>query len=688
MALSPESVTVAKKESHKFIFKTIIQFLTDTGGFTVMKRDHRNIPVICGLILSVALAACSGTPPSAEPRIATTDRSDYTCVDGCSKPEWVDTIPADANGQHFFVGLSGYHATEQTAREEALINARKEYAAYTGVEVTSLDEVVRASFGLASEVVDATVSGRSHEKQSTDASVSRFKGQKYHPLRFNVSRYGQAVGSAFQYCVLATVPVDEIERVRQWKKEKDALTSISQSQQREEFQIALQHFAQTLKEGDAVRALGHWRSASELADNDTDKSIVQAALHRWGQALTIDVGRFGTICVAANGKSCILPVWLYCQGKPVAQLHLRLRNAQGDTIARTVTATNGRGEFLIPHDLSGTLWVELDPEAGLPLVVSQVNLVQADDFSTLLQSAAMNLFGGPQGEPLPVSSVSLGPITCQRGPAAGEFALAINGELRQILTSIPGLKLRDPQPRSAVAISQAVTRGIALSGKPTLSAGSPAIQAGLDDAEAALDIDYLLQGSNVVLSLSLVRAYNDEVLRTAQVTIPVTHLPLGISPRPDVSVALAAPVAGSLRLDITSHLGAGQVYREGEIIRYFFSSDRDCYLLLLYQDAGGQLIQIFPNAQSRENKVRSGAFIEFPRQSDPFEFVVTPPFGTERVYAFAATRPFATLPGEDLGGLRLLNDPIEKIQAKFRDFGRTAGVDYGEATTTTVTVRK
>lgn len=643
---------------------------------------------ICGLILSMALAACTSTSPSSEPRIATTDRPDYTCIDGCAKPEWVDSIPADANGNHSFVGLSGYHASEQSAREEALINARKEYAAYTGVEVTSLDEVVRASFGLASEVVDATVSGRSHEKQTTDASVSRFKGQKYHPLRFNVSRYGQAAGSAFQYCVLATVPVDEIERVRQWKKEKDAFANAAKVEQRQAFQLSLQRFSQALATGEAVSALSHWRSASDLAANDAETAMVKAALQRWGEAITIDVGRFGTLCVAGHGKSCTLPVWLRCQGKAVAQLPLRLRNPQGEIVARAVTAANGRGDLLIPPNFSGSFWVELDPAAGFPPVMAQVNLLQADDFSSLLQSAVMNLFAGPQGDSLPVASVTLGPVTCQRGPAAGEFALAINGELRQILTSIPGLKLHDPQPRSADAVSQAVTRGIALSGKPTLSAGSPAIQAGLDDAEAALEIDYLLQGRDVVISLSLIRAYNDEVIRTAQVTIPADHLPMGLSPRPTVAGSIVASAVGTIRLDITSHLGAGQIYREGEIIRYFFSSNRDCYLLLLYHDAGGQLLQIFPNAQSRDSRVRSGAFIEFPRKSDPFDFVVKAPFGAERIYAFAASRPFSTLPGQDAEGLRLLNDPLEHVQRTLRDFSRTPGVDYGEAATTIVTVRK
>lgn len=208
--------------------------MTDTKGFNLLRSQRRTIPALCALILSLALAACTGTPPAIGPRIAATDRPDYTCNDGCNKPEWVDTIPEDVGGSHFFVGLSGYHATEQLAREEALNNARKEYAAYTGVEVSSLDEVVRASFGLASEVIDATVSGRSYDKQSTDASVSRFKARQYHQLRYNVSRYGQSTGSAFQYYVLATVPVDEIERVRQWKQDREGRANTLKDEQRKD----------------------------------------------------------------------------------------------------------------------------------------------------------------------------------------------------------------------------------------------------------------------------------------------------------------------------------------------------------------------------------------------------------------------------------------------------------------------
>lgn len=639
------------------------------------------VPLLC-----LTLSACvANAPPVVEPRIAVSDRPEYVCLDGCNKPAWVDSIPDDANGNHYFVGLTGYHATEKEARDEALANARKDYATYTGVEVQSLDEVVRASFGQASQVIDATVSGRSHEKQTTDANVSRFKGQKYHSLRLEERRHGKLVGYAYQAYALATVPVDEIERVRQWKREKEEYAAATQSERRAGMRQALQRFDIALADGNALTALNYWRSAEELA-NAGETAELKSALQRWGQAIVIDVGRFSTLCVVGPaGKGCPLPVWVRCQGKTVAQLAIRLRNGAGEVVARAVTAVDGRAELLVPPAAKGALRVELDPDVGLPPVAAQINVLRADDYGEHLQAAVMALFGGPQGEALSVASVTLGPVSYQNGPGTGEFARSLKGELRQALTAIPGLSLRDPQPRTVATVTSAVTRGISLSGNKRLSAGTSTVQAALDGADAALDVDYRLQGQDVVLTLSLVRAFSDEVLRTANVTLPAAILPPGIPLLPSLAQPAIAGSSGAIRLDVAPHLGDGQVYAEGEMIRYFLSADRDCQLLLIYQDAAGQLIQIFPNEMNRNAAFRSGSFVEFPRKNDPFEFAVTPPFGIERVYAFSTMRPFPQLPGEERGGLRFLKGPLNTIIRTLRDFGHGQGLEYGESVTTIVT---
>lgn len=652
-------------------------------------------------ILLLSLTGCANPGLEMSPRIAATDQPDYRCLAGCDKPVWVDSIPEDANGSHYFVGLSGYHATEQAAREEALVNARREYAAYTGVDVSEIDELVRASFGKASEVVDATVSGRSYGKQQTDANVSRFKAQKYHPVRHAVSRYSKPAGSAFQCYVLAAVPVDEIERVRQWRKEKENAVGASQQERLEQLRQSLQRFDVALANCEALSALAQLSSTWELAGDESSvvRAGIKSGLVRWSQALSIDVGRFSTLCVVGDDAGCPLPVWVWCNGKPVSQLPLRVRDDRGEVVAHTVTAVDGRGEFIVPPSAKGGLRVELDPDAGLlaplsavtediPVLAVNINLMLVDDFSDCIRAAVMKLFAGPQGVPLSVSSVTLGPVTYQFGPPAGEFALSVKNELRQALTAIPALSIRDPRPRTAEAITQAVTRGIALSGKPNLSAGDSTIQAALDAADAALDIDYRLQGTDVVLALSLVRAYSDEVLRTANVTIPAALLPVGVTPWPSAGASPLSATRGAIHLDIASQLGAGQVYREGEKIRYFLSADRDCHLLLIYQDAAGSLIQIFPNSQTRDSYFRSGSFVEFPRDSDAFEFYVTAPFGPERVYAFAATRPLPVLPGSEQGELRFLNGSLEQIIQTLRDHGRTTGVDYGEAVSTVVTAAR
>ncbi|MCG8529175.1 MAG: SIMPL domain-containing protein, partial [Desulfovibrionales bacterium] len=74
-----------------------------------------------------------------------------------NRPQWIDTLPDDANGVHFMVGLSNAHPSEKEAREDAMRHAREQYAKYTGVDVSQVDAVFKALHGLESGVKDAMV---------------------------------------------------------------------------------------------------------------------------------------------------------------------------------------------------------------------------------------------------------------------------------------------------------------------------------------------------------------------------------------------------------------------------------------------------------------------------------------------------------------------------------------------------
>jgi hypothetical protein len=143
-----------------------------------------------------------------------------------------------------------------------------------------------------------------------------------------------------------------------------------------------------------------------------------------------------------------------------------------------------------------------------------------------------------------------------------------------------------------------------------------------------------------------------------------------------------------INLAITSHLGDNQTYIESDTIYYFVSTDQGCYLLLIYQDAEGNLVQIIPNRYLGKSYVQAGDFIMVPKTGAPFSFKVSAPFGEESIYAFASSKPFPELQGEPLSnGFRLLeNRSISELKNKLRDLNKPTHVFYGEAQTSITTI--
>jgi hypothetical protein len=96
--------------------------------------------------------------------------------------------------------------------------------------------------------------------------------------------------------------------------------------------------------------------------------------------------------------------------------------------------------------------------------------------------------------------------------------------------------------------------------------------------------------------------------------------------------------AQPFNLSVTTHLGDKQTFREGDLVSFYVSLDKDAYLTILYQDAGGQLSVLLPNTLHPENFFRAGLFIPIPNEQNPFQFRITPPFGKETLWVFASDK--------------------------------------------------
>jgi len=125
-----------------------------------------------------------------------------------------------------------------------------------------------------------------------------------------------------------------------------------------------------------------------------------------------------------------------------------------------------------------------------------------------------------------------------------------------------------------------------------------------------------------------------------------------------------------IHVTITTHLGDEQHFREGDEISLLLSLDHDAYILLVYQDAGGNLVKLFPVRKNDNGRVPAGDFMPFPRRTDGLRLVVAPPFGEEQVWAFAAAEAFPAWPLRDTSDIKTLRTRLQH-----------AGVHYSETYT-------
>ena len=110
-------------------------------------------------------------------------------------------------------------------------------------------------------------------------------------------------------------------------------------------------------------------------------------------------------------------------------------------------------------------------------------------------------------------------------------------------------------------------------------------------------------------------------------------------------------------------------FQEGDTLRVTVAASKDCYLRLIYSEADGRNVIIFPNYQNRDDRVKGGI-----RYSIPTMFQVTPPFGKETLHAFVSSEKFSPSEGVDRGdGMLTLKGSLEEAVKKLR-----AGSIFGE----------
>ena len=84
-------------------------------------------------------------------------------------------------------------------------------------------------------------------------------------------------------------------------------------------------------------------------------------------------------------------------------------------------------------------------------------------------------------------------------------------------------------------------------------------------------------------------------------------------------------------------------YTQGERLRVKFRSEKDAYVYLLYHQADGQTVIIFPNRGQADHHVTAKTDVAFPAAGDGFRFRIAPPFGEEALQVIASLEKIEAL---------------------------------------------
>ncbi len=139
----------------------------------------------------------------------------------------------------------------------------------------------------------------------------------------------------------------------------------------------------------------------------------------------------------------------------------------------------------------------------------------------------------------------------------------------------------------------------------------------------------------------------------------------------------AADRLSPIGVEITTHLGDQQTFRENDLVSFLLTLEYDAYVTAIYVDAENRLVQLIPNKNQPDNFFEASLFIPIPSQDAGYTFRVQPPFGTETLWVFASDSVTTKLDGKQLdNGLVLLAGGIDGIRNKIKS---TSKKQFGEA---------
>ena len=125
--------------------------------------------------------------------------------------------------------------------------------------------------------------------------------------------------------------------------------------------------------------------------------------------------------------------------------------------------------------------------------------------------------------------------------------------------------------------------------------------------------------------------------------------------------------ASDFTLEVTTHLGDRQHFRAGEQISFLASTNKNAYLLMVYHDAAGHLIQILPNRVKINSQYPAGDYFSIPDNNDVYVFEIQAPYGQETLYTYAFSTPVSEPAGKALAnGFKVLDGDWRDVSRRLK----------------------
>lgn len=175
---------------------------------------------------------------------------------------------------------------------------------------------------------------------------------------------------------------------------------------------------------------------------------------------------------------------------------------------------------------------------------------------------------------------------------------------------------------------------------------------------------YYIVDSLVRFQLNLVNSENEQFLLGMDGVLPINSVKeMGIPFVPQVQAAasqvdavlIKEKVKNDFKVDVWTNKGNDNItLKEGEQVQFVVSSNKACFIRLIYLMADGSKILLMENFKIDQDKVGKEVFV------DP-KFECSEPFGKETLLLNAQTQPFVPLKTSTQNGYTYILDDIETV---------------------------